>query len=82
MFSKLLSSHKEKLANLPNISSDLKSTEMRKFDDEIKSHVRCSDSLNVRSDSYSSLLVPMIMRKLPPQQKLVVCRYLRPELWG
>lgn len=48
MFSKLLSSHKEKLANLPNISSDLKSTEMRKFDDEIKSHVRCSDSLNVK----------------------------------
>ena len=56
----------ERLANLPNISSDSNLTEIRKFYSEIESHVRCLDSLNVKSDSYSALLVPMIMRKLPP----------------
>ena len=74
--------HIERLANLPNISSDSNLTEIRKFYDEIESHVRCLDSLNVKSDSYSALLVPMIMGKLPSQLKLVVSRNLRSELWG
>ena len=43
---------------------------------------RCLDSLNVNSDSYNALLVPMIMGKLPPQSKLVVIHNLRSELWG
>ena len=72
----------EKLANLPNISSDSNLTEIRKFYDEIESHVRCLDSLNVKSDSYSALLVPVIMGKLSPQLKFVVSRNLTPELWG
>ena len=40
------------------------------------------DSLNVKSDSYSALLFLMIMKKLPPQLKLVVSRNLRSELRG
>ena len=57
----------ERHANLPNISSDSNLTEIRKFYDEIELHFRCLDSLSVKSDSYSVLLVPMIMGKLPPQ---------------
>ena len=72
----------EKLANLPNILSDSNLTEIIKFYDEIESHVRCLDSLSVKSDSDSALLAPMIMGKLPPQLKLVLSRNLRSELWG
>ena len=72
----------EKLANVPIISSDSNLTEIRKFYDEIESHVRCLDNLNAKSDSYSALLVPMIMEKLPTQLKLAVSRNLRSELWG
>ena len=72
----------KRLANLPNISSDSNLTEIRKFYDEIESHVRCLDSLNAQSDSYRALLVPMIVQKLPPHLKLVVSRNLRSELWG
>ena len=71
----------ERLENLPNISSDSNLTEIRKFYDEIESHVRCLDSFNVKSNSYSALLVPMIMGKLPPQLKLVVSCNLGSELW-
>ena len=78
----VVSSHMEKLVNLPHISSDSSLTEIRKFYDEIKLHVRCLDSQNVKSDIHSALLVPMIMGKLPPQLKLVVSRNLRSELWG
>ena len=70
----------EKLANLPHISSDSNLTEIIKFYDEIESHVRCLDSLSVKSDSDSALLAPMIMGKLPPQLKLVLSRNLRSEL--
>ena len=78
----VVSSHMEKLANLPNISSDSNLTEIIKFYDEIESHVRCLDSLSVKSDSDSALLAPMIMGKLPPQLKLVLSRNLRSEMWG
>ena len=77
-----VSSHLERLANLPNILSDSNLTEIRKFYDETESHVKYLDKLNVKSESYSTLLVPMIMGKLPPQLKLVVSRNLRSELWG
>ena len=59
-----MSSHIERLANLFNVLSDSNLTEIRKFHDEIESHVRCLDSLNVKSDSYSALPVPVIMGKL------------------
>ena len=52
-----------------------------KYYDKIKSHVRCLDSLNINSVSYSALLLQIIMGKLPPQ-KLVVKSNLRCELWG
>ena len=72
----------ERLANLPNVSSDSNLTEIRKFHDKIESHVRCLDSLNVKSDSCSVLRVPMNMGKLPPQLKIIVSHNLRLELWG
>ena len=72
----------ERLANLPNIWSDSNLTEIKKFYDKIESHVRYLDSLNVKSDSYSALLVSMIMGMLPPQLKLVVSCNVRLELWG
>ena len=78
----IVSSHVERLANLPNILSDSNLTEIRKCYVEIESHVGCLDSLNVKSDSYSALLVPMIMGKLPPQLKLAVSRNLRSKLWS
>ena len=58
-------------------SSGSNLTEIRKFNDEIESHVRYLDSLNVKSDSYSALLVLMIMGKLPPQSKLALSRNLK-----
>ena len=73
-----VSLHMEKLANLPHISSDSNWTEIRKFYDEIESYL---DSLNVKWNSYSALLVPMVMGKLPPQLKLV-SRNLRLKLWS
>ena len=71
----------EKLANLPNISPDSNLTEIRKFCDETEPCVRCLDSLNVKSDSYSTMLVPVIMGKLLPQIMLAVSCNLRSELW-
>ena len=78
----IVSSHIEKLSNLSNISSDSSLTKNRKFYDQIVSHVRCLDSLNIKSDSYSVLLVPIIMGKLPPRLKPAVSRNLRSEQWG
>ena len=58
-------------------SSGSNLTEIRKFNDEIESHVRYLDSLNVKSDRYSALLVLMIMGKLRPQLKLTLSRNLK-----
>ena len=71
----------ERLANLPNTSSDSNLAGLTKFYDEIQSHARYLDSLDAKSYSHSKLLVPMVMGKLLIQLKLVVSRNLRSELW-
>ena len=73
----IVSSYMERLVNLHNISCDPNLTKIRKLYNEIDSRVRCLDSLNVKSDSYSALLA---MGKLPPHLKFFVSCNLRSEL--
>ena len=43
--------------------------------------MRSLESLGVEANSYGSLLVPIIMNRLPHQLKLVVSRNLSSDLW-
>ena len=77
----IVSTHMEKLANLRVVSSDANITGLPKLFDEIESNVGSLESLGVEANSYGSLLVPIIMNRLPHQLKLVASRNLSSDLW-
>ena len=49
--------------------------------DEVESHVRSLKSLWVSSDSYGSLLAPVVANKLPQELQLIVTRKLGGDDW-
>ena len=49
------------------ITSDKDLTGLRKFFDNIESHLRSLQSLGIESKNYGSLLAPIILDRLPHQ---------------
>lgn len=65
---KLTHAHMQALLNLPTSLNELSS--LHSFNDSIETHIRALSSLGVPQDSYDSygtLLVPIIVGKLPPK---------------
>ena len=54
---------------------------MRKFFDNIESHVRSLQGLGIESKNYGSLLAPIILERLPHQLKLIISQNLKSEIW-
>lgn len=77
----LISSHMDALLKLHSSTSstDIKST--RRLYDTIESHIRSLQNLGVESKSYGSLLVPVIMSKIPEEMRLIVSRKFDQNTW-
>ena len=52
---------------------------LRKFYDDVESHVRSLKNLGVESESYGSLLSTVVMDKLPEEIKLIVSRNIKQD---
>ena len=50
---------------------------LRRLYDLISSHIRSLKSLGVNSDSYGTLLSPVLLSRLPPEMQLNVEGFLR-----
>ena len=50
------------------------SQDLRVLFDETEAHLRSLRSLGISSDSYGSLLLPVLLAKLPPDLRLIVSR--------
>lgn len=59
----LVSSHMQALIDLSSPTNTLE--ELRRFHDLIESHIRSLTSLGRSTDTYSAMLVPFLLRKLP-----------------
>ena len=77
----IISAHKNELLKSKKITSDKDLTGLRKFFDNIESHVRSLQGLGIESKSYGSLLAPIILERLPDQLKLIISRNLKSEIW-
>ena len=55
---------------------------IRRLYDTIESHIRSLKTLGVESESYGSLLVPVIMNKIPEEMRLIVSRNFDQSTWG
>ena len=72
----------EELLNLPAVSDIHKVSKIRQLYDSIETHIRSLRNLGIDSNSYGSLLVPLIVSKLPEEMRLIVARNLEKNEWN
>ena len=63
----IISAHMNELLKSKKITSDKDLTGLRKFFDNIESHLHSLQSLGIESKNYGSLLAPIILDRLPHQ---------------
>ena len=70
------------LLNVEPVASSNNIKALRHLYDLVKSHIRGLKALGVTSDSYGSLLSPVLLNKLPSEVKLIVSREVSEDEWS
>ena len=78
----IISSHMEELLNLPAVCDIHKVSKIRQLYDSIETHIRSLRNLGIDSSSYGSLLVPLILSKIPEEIRLIVARNIEKNEWN
>ena len=76
----IITAHMDELLKLPTCAGD-RATSLRRIYDKINVHVRELNALGINSRQYGSLLIPVIMSKLPGDIRLRIARENRGEVW-
>ena len=76
----IISVHMDELMKIPPRTVD-KPSQLRYVYDKISVHTRGLASLGVDSKQYGSLLIPVIMAKLPQEVRIQVARETTKEIW-
>ena len=76
----IISAHMQELLNLQSYPSD-KTNQLRSIYDSIMVHIRGLESLGVSSAKYGSLLIPVIMSRMPTEIALQVARKTSEDIW-
>ena len=76
---KLTDAHMQALVELKNPSNTLSS--LQSFYDSVESHVRSLQSLGTSQEMYGSMLVPIILTKLPTEVRRNIARSHGTEKW-
>ena len=74
--------HVEILMNIESVISSRDLQGLRKLHDSVESHVRSLTAIGVNPASYGSLLVPVLLNKLPPELQLIASRKVAEEDWN
>ena len=75
----IITAHMDELLKVANAAD--RPASLRFMYDKISVHVRGLETLGVNSDQYGSLLIPIIMDKLPSDMRLQVARRATDEIW-
>ena len=76
----IITAHMDELIKIPNCTCE-RPHSLRSVYDQITVHTRGLSAMGINSDRYGSLLIPMIMSKLPSEIRLRVARESTDELW-
>ncbi|XP_067047620.1 uncharacterized protein [Acropora muricata] len=76
----IISAHMDEIVKLPPSTSDRPSS-LRFVYDKLSVHVRGLKSLGVSAEQYGSLLIPIVMSKLPDDVRLQIARNTKEEIW-
>ena len=75
----IISRHIEDLMQLPKVSTNDDLRGLRILYDKLETTTRSLKSIGINSDSYSAILSPVIMSKLPSELRLLISRELNEE---
>ena len=78
----IISKHMDILLNVEPVTSSHNIKGLRHLYDFVESHIRSLKSLGVISESYGSLLSPVLLNKLPSEMRLIVSREVPEKEWG
>ena len=76
----IISAHMEELMKIPACNGD-KPSQLRFIYDKLQVHVRGLESLGVTSTQYGSLLIQVIMAKLPAEVQVQIARNTTEDVW-
>ena len=76
----IISAHMDELLKLQTCSGE-KSSQLRYIHDKVSVNVRGLESLGVHSEQFGSLLIPVIMSKLPADVRLQIARGTQNDVW-
>ena len=74
--------HMEILMNIESVTSSRDLKALRKLHDLVESHVRSLSAIGVDPASYGSLLVPVLLNKLPSELQLIASRKIPEGGWS
>ena len=77
----LISAHMDRLLNLETVRNEKDTKELRKLYDSIEAQVRSLSALDCKSDTFGPMLIPIIMKKLPSEFRLLVSRNVPDGVW-
>ena len=77
----LISAHMDELLKISSCATD-KPHQLRYLYDRLNVNIRGLEALGVKSTQYGSLLIPIIMAKLPPEIRVLVARNTTEDVWN
>ena len=75
-----MSSHMQALLNLQGLPNE-KVSQLRIIFDLINTHVRGLETLGVTAERYGSLLIPIIVSRMPKEITIQVVRKIKEDIW-
>ena len=76
----IISSHMQALLSLQGLPNE-RVSQLRLIIDQINTHVRGLDTLGVTAERYGSLLIPVIMSRMPKEITIIVARKITEDIW-
>ena len=78
----LISAHMDMLLGLEAVDDEKDIKGLRKLFDRIESQVRSLEALDCKSDTFGPMLIPIVIKKLPNEFRLLVSRNTPGEVWN
>ena len=78
----ITNAHMETLLNIPSVISERDIKSLRKLYEDVESNVRSLKPFGVDFNQYGSLLIPMIVGKIPEEMRLVITKDMGKDDWG
>lgn len=73
----IISKHMEALLAIEEVESDKNLRGLRQLYDKVESHIRSLKALDVRPESYGTMLTSVLLKKLPPEVRLIIGRKVK-----